>query len=299
MKTKDWVLVIAALILSVLADQASKIWALNSPEIWIGPMHLILIKNYGAMLGFFSDLPAFLRVVALSTSGFFIFSLYAFIQFMMPQKILLFRVGLSLLVGGILGNVLDRTFFGYVVDFVGFQFGQFHTPVWNLADMIQWLGYLLIVFSFLKDRRLFWPDQELRSQFWINRNFQLRYASVFVTCGIFVCLICMAFSYSFFKISVEELGLTDNQSLNYYKKVFLYSFLILILACSFFLFAIAKFISHRIAGPIYAFERFLENQIDLPLEISEKVELHLRSNDEFKNLEVLALKIKKRLHNKN
>ncbi len=293
MKTKDWLLVVATLFLAIIVDQASKNWAWEQPERWIGPLHLILVQNDGAMLGLFSKLPAFLRVVTLSTSGFFILSLYAFLQFLVPVKVLRLRLGLSLLVGGILGNVLDRTYYGFVVDFISLQFGTFHTPIWNLADMIQWVGYGLLIFSLFKDGKELWPDQDYRNKFWINRKFQLKYAFIFITSGVLISLICMVFSYTYFKLALKELGVYDDHA--EYTKAFLVSFGIMVLAFSISLFAVAKFISHRIAGPVYAFERFLSAALDGKGLEEEKKALQLRAGDDFRHLEILAEKIKARI----
>jgi len=293
MKTRDWVLVVATLFLAIIVDQASKNWAWEQPERWLGPLHLIFVQNDGAMLGMFSKLPAFLRVVALSTSGFFILSLYTFLQFMVPVKVMRLRLGLSLLVGGILGNVLDRTYYGFVVDFISFQVGTFHTPIWNLADMIQWVGYGLLIFSLYKDGKELWPDQDFRNKFWINKKFQLKYAFIFITSGVLISLICMVFSYTYFKLALTELGVYDGHT--EYTKAFLLSFGILVLAFSISLFAVAKFISHRIAGPVYAFERFLEEALADKAPEEKTNALQLRAGDDFKHLEALAEKIRARI----
>ena len=293
MKTRDWLLVVATLLLAVIADQASKNWAWTMTEHWVGPIHFVLVNNDGAMLGMFSKLPAFLRIVTLSTSGFFILSLYAFLQFMVPVKVMRLRLGLSLLVGGILGNVLDRTYYGYVLDFISMKIGNHHTPIWNVADMIQWIGYALLIYSLFKDGKQLWPDQDYRNKFWINKRFQLKYAFIFIGTGVLVSLVCMVFSYTYFKIALKELGVYESHE--EYTKAFLYSFGILVLAFSIVLFSVAKFISHRIAGPVYAFERFLSAALDVKGLEEEKKALQLRAGDDFKHLEKLAEKIKARL----
>lgn len=293
MKTRDWLLVVVTLLLAVIADQASKNWAWTMTEHWVGPIHFVLVNNDGAMLGMFSKLPAFLRIVTLSTSGFFILSLYAFLQFMVPVKVMRLRLGLSLLVGGILGNVLDRTYYGYVLDFISMKIGNYHTPIWNVADMIQWVGYALLIYSLFKDGKLLWPDQDYRNKFWINKRFQLKYAFIFIGTGVLVSLVCMVFSYTYFKIALKELGVYESHE--EYTRAFLYSFGILVLAFSIVLFSVAKFISHRIAGPVYAFERFLSAALDGKGLDEEKKALQLRAGDDFKHLEKLAEKIKARL----
>ena len=150
MKRKDWFLVISTLFIIVFIDHLTKQWASNMPEKWIGILHLILIHNHGAMLGLFSELPAVLRIVTLSTSGVFLISIYAIFQYLIPVRLMILRMGLSILVGGILGNVLDRILYGHVIDFIAVQIKSWHSPIWNIADVVQWVGYVLIVYSIIK-----------------------------------------------------------------------------------------------------------------------------------------------------
>ena len=95
MKRKDWILVIGTLFLIVFLDHLSKQWASNMPEQWHGILHLILIHNHGAMLGLFSELPAVLRIVTLSTSGVFLLSIYAIIQYLIPTRLMTLRMPTS------------------------------------------------------------------------------------------------------------------------------------------------------------------------------------------------------------
>ncbi len=288
MKTKDWVLVVASLLLVIIFDQVTKISALTTPEFWAGPFHIILIQNHGAMLGMFSGLPAFLRIVSLSTSGFFLLSIYCFLQYIIPLKMLRLRIGLSLLIGGILGNVIDRTLYGYVIDFLSVKISTWHSPVWNVADMIQWVGYFLIVISLIKEGHLLWPDQNSRQTFWVNKKFQIKYAAVFMMTGLLLTLISLVFSYTYLKITLTELIGHNPTAVNQYTHAYLFSFLILVLAFSATLFIIAKIISHRIAGPVYAFERFLNDVLDGKGLTKTGQALKLRAGDDFVHLEKLA-----------
>ena len=137
MQRKDWFFVVFILLLMIGIDQASKLWASGITEMSFGIFRFILIHNHGAMLGLFSDLPAVLRIVTLSTSGIFILCIYSLIQYLISKKLMGLRIGLSILVGGILGNVLDRILHGYVIDFMAIQLGTWHSPVWNLADAVE------------------------------------------------------------------------------------------------------------------------------------------------------------------
>ncbi|MFZ3228616.1 MAG: signal peptidase II [Pseudobdellovibrio sp.] len=295
MKRKDWLLVIGTLFIIVFIDHLTKQWAINMPEKTIGFFHLILIHNHGAMLGLFSDLPAVLRIVTLSTSGVFLLSLYAIIQYLIPVRLMSLRIGLSILVGGILGNVLDRILYGYVIDFIAIQIDKWHSPIWNVADVIQWVGYALIVFAIVKYGEQIWPDNNIRKVFWVNKRFQIKYSALFMAVGLFLTLISLVFSYTYLKVTIEEVGGKNPLLITKFAEPFLYSFLALAITFSIVLFSIGKMISHRIAGPLYAFERFLNEVLDGKGLTKQGAALTLRAGDDFKHLEKLADQIRIKL----
>ncbi len=296
MKRKDWILVIVTLFVCVFADQISKSWAAKLTTETMaqtyGFFRLVLVHNQGIMLGLFSELPAVLRIVTLSTTGAFILCLYSLVQYLIPGRLLALRVSLSILVGGILGNVLDRIFYGYVIDFMAVQISEWHSPIWNLADVIQWFGYILMVYFLFKYNAQLWPDKNERKSFWINKKFQIKHSVLFTATGFFLCLICMVFSYTYLKVTIQELTGNNSEIVAKFTKPFLYTFIILALMFTIILFSIGKLISHRIAGPLYAFERFLSDILEGKGLTKQGAALQLRTNDDFKHLEELAEKIK-------
>jgi signal peptidase II len=67
---------------------------------------------------------------------------------------------LALLLAGIVGNVVDRTRLGFVVDFIDVQFGNWHYPTFNVADMAICLGAgLLILDMFLSKKKTDAPEK--------------------------------------------------------------------------------------------------------------------------------------------
>jgi signal peptidase II len=70
------------------------------------------------------------------------------------QSETLFCMALSLLLGGAVGNVIDRVLYSYVVDFLDFYYGSWHFPAFNVADSAISLGAgLLILDELLRVRR--------------------------------------------------------------------------------------------------------------------------------------------------
>lgn len=292
MKKSEWFLILFPLFFVWAIDHYTKIWASSIVKVKsFGYLHFVLSHNHGALLGMFADLPALLRIVTLSTVGTFLVFSYAAIQYILPIKSLKLRIGMSLLVGGIVGNVTDRIIWGYVIDFIILGKGNFITPPFNLADVIQWVGYFMICAAILRDGELLWPDQNNRKRVWINPIYQYRYITLLVIIGLSLTLIGGVFSYTYLRITITEL-IGKN---NYISKRFLLPFLgTYITICLIFCFALVlmgRILSHRTAGPVFAFQKYLEDLI------SGKIRpFKLRSGDDFKHLEALAKKITPYIH---
>ena len=57
----------------------------------------------------------------------------------------------SLLIGGIVGNLIDRIVHGYVIDYLSFNFGKYYFPVFNFADMCIVVAILIIIIRMIKE----------------------------------------------------------------------------------------------------------------------------------------------------
>lgn len=104
-----------------------------------GIFHLTLIHNRGAAFGILKNqLPLFIF-----TSIFAIILIYFELKNNRHRKS--YSVSLSLILAGALGNLIDRLFLGYVIDFLDFRIW----PVFNVADSAITIGAILLVFSVL------------------------------------------------------------------------------------------------------------------------------------------------------
>ena len=108
------------------------------------------LRNPGAAFGIFGNLPENLRLiifaVVLITAVFVIFY---FIKKTGPSDSLL-RISLGLILGGAIGNSIDRFTLRYVTDFIGFHwFGNpnLYWPPFNIADSAITIGVILILFD--------------------------------------------------------------------------------------------------------------------------------------------------------
>lgn len=290
MSKRDWILVSLCVPAVWLIDQLSKAWATATwtDLVFYGPLGFVLHHNPGAILGTFSNLPPILRVVSLSTAGAFLIFIYASIQYLLPSKSMPLRVGMSLLLGGILGNVTDRIVMGAVTDFVVIGSRSLSTPAFNFADAIQWVGYGLVVYSLIKDGATFWPDVNARKNLWINPKFQLKYCLIIVVIGSCFAIVSGVFTYTFLKITIDDLVVGPARLMeDRFLVPFLQTYTVISIGFMFTLFLLGRILSHRTAGPIYAFEAYLTDLMN-----GKERRFKLRQGDEFKELEELAEKIK-------
>ncbi len=287
MRKIDWFLVIVPLFVTWGLDRLTKTWAQTLTSLdFYGPIGFVLHLNHGAMLGLFSSTPPVIRIVSLATGGAFLLFFFVVIQYLLPIKSLTLRAGMSILLGGILGNVTDRVIYGHVVDFILIGTPTKASPAFNVADALQWIGYAMIATSLIRDSEILWPADNSRKRMWINPMFQLRYCFILVAVGMGFAAIAGVYSYTFLRVTIIEFGGSNPVILNNYLTPFIISFVAVSLGFASALFLVGRRLSARIAGPLYAFERFLDDLV-----AGKPRKLRLRAGDEFKHLEEIAARI--------
>ncbi len=133
-------------VLGVLADQLSKIWISNhfygmSRVIIPGVLSYSYVENTGAAFGMLGDSTVMLAVV---TGLLALVLLYVLIRYRHLFS-RLSKIALAFMMAGALGNLVDRVFLGYVVDFIKFDFIEF--AVFNIADICVNMGTVLLILS--------------------------------------------------------------------------------------------------------------------------------------------------------
>ncbi|MFA5524842.1 MAG: signal peptidase II [Tissierellales bacterium] len=120
----------------LLLDQASKFYAVkllkeNSPIVILDNfLQLTYVENFGAAFGILQNKKIFFIVITTIVVVGIIFYMKSNISLTSSMK-----VALALVIGGAIGNLLDRIRLGYVVDFIDFKFwGLYDFPVFNIAD---------------------------------------------------------------------------------------------------------------------------------------------------------------------
>lgn len=143
-----WLLLGVLVLLIVSVDQISKRWIVDHliPGEILQPIpalsavfRITLSQNTGAAFGFLPQAADLFLIIAIIVMIAMIY-LYPRI----PQGATITRIAAGLVVGGALGNALDRLQYGYVVDFINYQIPGIISNVSNLADHAIVFGVILI-----------------------------------------------------------------------------------------------------------------------------------------------------------
>ena len=147
------------LILSIIAlDQVTKLAILGRDVVDIYPemeitsfLNLVLVQNKGISFGLFSRYEIG-WLISILTIGIVV---VLFIWMRKLERAIL-ALPFSLIIGGAIGNLIDRLNYGFVVDFIDFHFFGWHWPAFNVADSAITVGVIfLLIASFSNNFKLF------------------------------------------------------------------------------------------------------------------------------------------------
>lgn len=134
---RDYLLFVPVIILFL--DQITKFYAQKldhgtSLPVLDGVLSITLVHNFGASFGLFRQFPLILTVIAAVTLCVCLYLFYSTNKRWVA-------VPLSILLGGVAGNLLDRIMFGYVLDFIHFH----GFPVFNIADAAIFISVVMLI----------------------------------------------------------------------------------------------------------------------------------------------------------
>ena len=134
----------------VLIDQFTKYLMLYNKKIFINKDFLLFkldfVKNYGAAFNIFSGSRIFLSLISILFSILLIYLIF--------RKNTLNSLDLysySFILGGTIGNGIDRIYKGFVVDFINLNIINF--PVFNIADISINIGFIFLLYNIFKNNR--------------------------------------------------------------------------------------------------------------------------------------------------
>ncbi len=102
-------------------------------------LHIVSVRNTGGAFGMFKSVGSTLFIAVSVMAIIFV------IWLLIRTKEGYF--GLSLILGGAIGNLIDRLRYGWVVDFIDFSIGKFHWPAFNVADSALTIGVIVVLLS--------------------------------------------------------------------------------------------------------------------------------------------------------
>ena len=141
-------------IFTLFLDQVSKRIVVENIEIFANNLeiskyfNLVYVENRGVSFGMFSehDKSFYFGILSMLVSAYIIYLLA-------KSNDLIESLGLSLILGGALGNGVDRLYYGYVVDFIDLHLKNLHWPAFNFADTFITFGAIVFVFSIISNKK--------------------------------------------------------------------------------------------------------------------------------------------------
>lgn len=142
--------------LVIILDQASKYaitqtFAYGETQTVTGFFDLVCAHNTGAAFSLFNTQPGWQREFFIAVSS--IASVVILTLLRRGYGNALTRFALSLILGGALGNLLDRLTHGYVIDFLSFHIGAYAWPAFNIADSAISIGAVLLLWDNLTQKK--------------------------------------------------------------------------------------------------------------------------------------------------
>lgn len=145
------VLVAVVALATVLLDQLTKLWVLSVFQedqvrpVIPGVFNLTLAFNPGAAFGLWSNLTEGTRQIVLAATILLAVSLVIVFLKQTADRGWLPQAALAGILGGAIGNVIDRLNYGRVVDFLDFYWGTHHWPAFNVADSAICVGVAVLI----------------------------------------------------------------------------------------------------------------------------------------------------------
>lgn len=150
---KKW---LALAMLVVVFDQLTKsladsLLAYGEPLVVLPSFNLTLLYNRGAAFSFLSDASGWQRwfFVVVSATASVLLTLW--LRHLKPGQVLL-AAALALVLGGAVGNLIDRLWLGHVIDFIQVYYRDYYWPAFNIADSAISVGAVLLIWDSLFTR---------------------------------------------------------------------------------------------------------------------------------------------------
>lgn len=145
-------LAVPFILILIFLDQVTKWWIINyiMQPIKILPItpffNIVLTWNSGISFGIFSNQGSFSVIILSTIATLIVFFLAVWLMKAVNKKLI---IGLICIIGGAIGNIIDRVYHGAVIDFLDFHIKSYHWPAFNVADSCIFIGATLIILDSL------------------------------------------------------------------------------------------------------------------------------------------------------
>ncbi len=143
----------------IVTDQITKLYIMQTmrlhESIPIVPnlFSLTYIRNPGAAFGFLAGSSNAFRMVFFGITSLFALGLLGTILFRMPERDWVGRLSVAGILGGAVGNLIDRLRYGEVIDFLDVYVENYHWPAFNVADSAITVGVIFLIIHFAFEKK--------------------------------------------------------------------------------------------------------------------------------------------------
>lgn len=146
---RKWIILASITLLTIVLDQLTKTWVINNLQLYdsIQPIPALVplfqithSTNTGAAFGIFPMAGNLIFILSMVIVGFMLW----YVRDLSPQARFL-PITIGMVIGGALGNLIDRIQHGHVVDFIHYQIPNLISNVSNIADHAVVIGVLLMI----------------------------------------------------------------------------------------------------------------------------------------------------------
>ena len=143
-------------LLIVILDFISKQWVFNHLDLggaWVitSFLNIVHFQNTGAAFSFLSEASGWQRYFFMGISFAAIMMIIRLIHQRLKHPLLC--LALAFILGGAIGNLCDRSYYGFVIDFIYVHYKSYYWPAFNVADSFISVGVALILYDAFKNKK--------------------------------------------------------------------------------------------------------------------------------------------------
>lgn len=289
------IILLIGLIIDLLSKRLVSSGKINS---YGGNFELLPRFNTTFMGGLFTDANEWIVQIFFTVISVFLFMFSAVFFFVLRrQDVPRLKYGFILLSTGFFGNVLDRVLYGRVTDIFIWKVSSTTVTTFNFADIFAIIGSILVLVSLVLDHKTIFHRYNIKRKLLIEPKFQIEFSLILVFFGLLNASMIGIYSYSYLRVYLSQAGyvVIGVQELlrDYIVGLAIMEFFFLLAS-----FAIGIVFSHKMIGPIQAFEGFV-NRLLANRPEPRDTQFRLRQLDYFKNLERIAANLKAKWAEKN